>query len=311
MKARYETLVKLINDLQSKPQHEAEELLGRIRSERERDNNNSLFPSSASDEGSSVTSPTASISQKGSSASSHVASVNAAWDTSPPTPVPSSQTAYASSLSSVQPASWKEMHLAPPLRPVAHLTSAAIQSFYSSSGELFHVFSREQLAQYHRSVFGLDGQPNTSRKLAICCLASVAAVGVQYNPTEFEKGADAMFYDMARSCFVDVLEQRSPDAIRVCTLLAMYNILNKATSALGYVGRFLQSDFYCHCFLTLLTEVGLGLSLTYGLSGSFSYQGVPKIEDGWEDYRKTWRTLLFLARFVFTPLQVSAPSDQS
>lgn len=237
MKARYETLVRLINDLQSKPQHEAEELLARIRSERERDT--PLFPSSASDEGSSATSPTTSSSQKGSSASSYVAPVNAAWVASPPTAVPSSQSAYAP-LSPVQSTPWKELHLAPPLRPVAHLTSAAIQSFYSSSGELFHVFTREQLAQHHRSVFGLDGQPNISRKLSICCLASVAAVGVQYNPTEFESGADAMFYDMARSCFVDMLEQRSPDAIRVCTMLAMYNILIKATSALGYVGTLLR-----------------------------------------------------------------------
>ena len=51
--------------------------------------------------------------------------------------------------------------------PSAQTTVAAIQSFFSSSGKLFHVFSRDQIDAYYKSVFCLDGRPNINNTVAL------------------------------------------------------------------------------------------------------------------------------------------------
>lgn len=123
--------------------------------------------------------------------------------------------------------------------PSAQQTSAAIKSFYSSSGKLFHVFTQEQADAYYRSVFGLEGIPDTSQKVAIACICSIAAVGVQYNGVDFEDGAELVFYDIARHFFVNTVEESPLDAVKVCAMLTMYNIMNKTTVALAFVGKYL------------------------------------------------------------------------
>ncbi|KAH7302938.1 hypothetical protein B0I35DRAFT_500478 [Stachybotrys elegans] len=153
--------------------------------------------------------------------------------------------------------------------PSASTTRAAVDSFFSSSGKLFHVFSREQVAGHYEHVFGSDTCPIRSRKTAICCLATVAAVGVQYNADHFEVGMDGVFYDVAKHFFEDLMEEQPLNAIKACTLLAMYNIMNKATVSLGYI------------------EVGLSMSKRHNLNEKlYHYPGLSP--DEWADYRRTW-----------------------
>jgi len=122
--------------------------------------------------------------------------------------------------------------------PSAQQTSAAIRSFYSSSGKLFHVFPQEQADAYYQSVFGLDGIPDLSQKVAIACICSIAAVGIQYNGVDFENGAELVFYEIARHFFVNTVEESPLDAVKVCAMLTMYNIMNKTTVALAFVGKY-------------------------------------------------------------------------
>ncbi|KAH6988735.1 hypothetical protein EDB80DRAFT_175252 [Ilyonectria destructans] len=167
--------------------------------------------------------------------------------------------------------------------PSASTTQGAVDSFFSSSGKLFHVFSREQVAGYYEHVFGSAGCPIPSRKSAICCLAAVAAVGVQYNADDFEVGMDGVFYDVAKHFFEDLMEEQPLDAIKACTLLAMYNIMNKATVSLAYI------------------EVGLSMSRRHNLNEkSYHYPGLSP--DEWVDYRRTWRTLLFFSSWLSSTL---------
>ncbi|KAF5697083.1 nitrate assimilation regulatory nirA [Fusarium mundagurra] len=119
--------------------------------------------------------------------------------------------------------------------PSASTTQAAVDSFFSSSGKLFHVFSREQVSGYYKDVFGRDCYSIPRQKTAICCLAAVAAVGVQYNAGDFEVAIEGVFYDLARQFFGSFMEEQPLDAIKVCALLAMYNIMNKATVSLAYI----------------------------------------------------------------------------
>ncbi|KAH6971648.1 hypothetical protein BKA56DRAFT_495126 [Ilyonectria sp. MPI-CAGE-AT-0026] len=160
--------------------------------------------------------------------------------------------------------------------PSASVAQAAIDSFFSSSGKLFHVFSRKHISGCYENVFGSDGCPIPSQKTAICCLAAVAAVGVQYNAEDFELGTDGVFYDVARHFLENLMEEQPLDAIKVCALLAMYNIMNKATVSLAYI------------------DVGLSMSKRHNLNDKcYDYPGLSPEE--WVDYRRTWRTLFWLS----------------
>jgi hypothetical protein len=57
-----------------------------------------------------------------------------------------------------------------------------------------------------------------------------------YNPGDFQKGLEKTFYHVSRRFFSEVMEERPLDTIKVCTLTAMHNIMNKATVALAYIG---------------------------------------------------------------------------
>ncbi|KAM0418777.1 hypothetical protein ACHAPT_012287 [Fusarium lateritium] len=160
--------------------------------------------------------------------------------------------------------------------PSATTAQAAVDSFFSSSGRLFHVFSHEQVSLFHKTVFSSDGYTVASQKTAICCLAAVAAVGVQYNSDDFDVGTDGIFYDVARHFFENLVEEQPLDAIKACTLLAMYNIMNKATVSLAYI------------------DIALSMSKRHSLNEKFHHH--PGLSpDEWIDYRRTWRTLIWLS----------------
>ncbi|KAK1835722.1 hypothetical protein QBC39DRAFT_339461 [Podospora conica] len=175
--------------------------------------------------------------------------------------------------------------------PSAQQTLAAIRSFYSSSGKLFHVFTQEQADGYYRSIFGLEGIPNTSQKVAIACICSIAAVGVQYNALDFDKDADLVFYDIARHFFVNTVEESPLDAVKVCAMLTMYNIMNKTTVALAFV------------------EVGMGLSQRWASNTSICLP--PPKRPEWDEYRRTWRALLFYSNWLASTLGYISGSSES
>ncbi|KAK0654531.1 hypothetical protein QBC41DRAFT_57716 [Cercophora samala] len=176
--------------------------------------------------------------------------------------------------------------------PSAKLTWAGVQSFFSSSGRLFHVFSVEQVDEHHKAVFGLHGRPNLDERVSICCLAIVAAIGVQYNPNEFEKGVDELLYSAARLLYTDVLEYGPLTAIKVCTLLAMYNVNNKATVALAYIEA--------------------GLTMCHRQSDSAGVCNPDQLtEQEWVEFRKTWRTLMFFNSWLASTLGYISGADDS
>jgi hypothetical protein len=139
--------------------------------------------------------------------------------------------------------------------PDQAVTRRAIDSFYDCTGELFHVFSREVLVAYADDVYrprAREGEVSPSLKKAACCVAAIAAIGVQYRSDDFEADIHTTYYDLCRHYFVDVLEDRPLDSIRVCTLLAMFNIMNKATAAVGYVGK--QASYSVHGKVPILLQ---------------------------------------------------------
>jgi hypothetical protein len=126
------------------------------------------------------------------------------------------------------------------IMPKEDATRAAVRNFYACSGGLFHAFPQYQIEEYCRAIFDNDYHLDVSQKVAICCVCCVAAVGVQCYPTGSDKDVDrnsaSLLYDISRHYFADILEEQPLEAIKVCAILAMYNVLEKSTAGLAYVG---------------------------------------------------------------------------
>ena len=123
-----------------------------------------------------------------------------------------------------------------PKLPCAHTTQRALDSFFSSSGKLFHVFSRDQVMACFRDVFNGPGAGRNAE--ATACLTGVAAVGAQYNPHLFEDSSLRGFYNICRLYLDEVLKEAPLQAVKVCTLMAMYNIMGKSLAAVAFVGKY-------------------------------------------------------------------------
>jgi hypothetical protein len=111
-----------------------------------------------------------------------------------------------------------------------------INEFFNCSGKFFYVFSQEELARYQQ--YALEHDDLAIRKAAICYISAVAAVGTQYLHEVDTRGAEKSLYELTRYYFEDVLQSYPLHAVKVCILLALYNIIGKPTVALAHVGEF-------------------------------------------------------------------------
>ncbi|EFY87103.1 putative nitrate assimilation regulatory protein nirA [Metarhizium acridum CQMa 102] len=128
------------------------------------------------------------------------------------------------------------------LLPEAPVVMRAVNSFFSCSGKLFHVFSEPYILQCYRAIFDESQPPSELLKAKVCCLAAVAAVGAQYAPDTISKEVEAALYNLARHFLEVAIEHEPLHAIKACTLFAQYNIMNKEmvsltwlSSTLGYI----------------------------------------------------------------------------
>ena len=122
--------------------------------------------------------------------------------------------------------------------PTSEFVRAALEAFFSSTGKLFQFFSREQAARYYDMVFDQDSTEVS--KVAVCCVALVAAMGLQYEQSEENASREKMdgLYNVAKHYYEAVLVEHPLDAIKVCGLLAMFNIFDKVTISLAYIGQY-------------------------------------------------------------------------
>jgi len=230
MKSRLEALERLLGALQSKTPEEAELLLRRIRSADEF----ASLSTSAGDGGGinkaliSLINESISTTSRDSSSSSPPP---ARRSTSPemmvplPLPSPSAQTLAGAS-----------DHLIRLWMPNAESSRVAIRIFYQEAGKVFHVFSEQQVEAYLALAFEPHGRMGVSWRSALCCVCVVAALGAQCRPSDFDTGTHRTYYDIANLCFASVVSNPL-EHIKVCSLLAMYNILEKATVGLAFVGK--------------------------------------------------------------------------
>ncbi|KAK0619661.1 hypothetical protein B0T14DRAFT_566490 [Immersiella caudata] len=172
---------------------------------------------------------------------------------------------------------------------------AAVRNFYACSGGLFHAFPQRQVEEYCNRIFDNGHRLDVSQRVAICCVCCVAAVGVQYYPTDVtlnvDRGSAALLYDISRHYFANILEEQPLEAIKVCAILAMYNIFEKATAGLAYV------------------EAGMGMAQRFGTPGSPCQAFLTETQC--EEFRIAWRMLLFLSSWLSSTLGYVSESDET
>lgn len=181
-------------------------------------------------------------------------------------------------------------------------TRTAIDSFYNCSGKLFHTFSREQTEQAFAKIVEHQGSLHEANQADVCCIMAIAAVGAQYvNYREDDKHQEETFYEAAKRYFDYVVENRPLAAMKICALLAMFNVFGKSMVALAYIG---MTSPYLASILMLLRmltwcniDIGLGMARRFGLDSKQCRQ--PNLSKAtWIDHRKTWRTLTFFSTFA-------------
>ncbi|KHO01294.1 nitrate assimilation regulatory protein nirA [Metarhizium album ARSEF 1941] len=167
--------------------------------------------------------------------------------------------------------------------PEASVVKRAVESFFSCSGKLFHVFSEAFILLCHEAVFGAAQDASDFVKARVCCLAAVAAVGAQYAPDVFGKDVEAGLYNLARHLLEVAMEHEPLHAIKACALLAQYNIMNKEMMSLTYV------------------EMGLGMCHFHGINNRETRpESIPSQE--WRHVRHAWRTLVFFSSWLSATL---------
>ena len=132
---------------------------------------------------------------------------------------------------------------------------AAVEMFLQSAGMLFHVFTRKQVdaiyqdtltkAHYHENFCFLNvltEETSARRNTQLAELCGMAALGTLYvrvssQDTKPPPEAADFLYSMTKSLLDSAIQLNPMRAMKVCALLAMYNIVLKATVALAYVGK--------------------------------------------------------------------------
>ncbi|KAK7928785.1 hypothetical protein PG985_005783 [Apiospora marii] len=161
----------------------------------------------------------------------------------------------------------------------------AVDAFFKLSEQWFLVFTKETIMRYHRDIYAnsLD-LPQPVKQAELCCLCAVAAVGMRFAYKDGEAvGYSETLYHTSTTYFSLLYKILPLDAIKVCTLLANFNIMNKRTTALAFV------------------EIGLSLCMKHNLNDD-NFREPGMAEDACINHRKTWRTLLFQSLLLSSTL---------
>lgn len=245
-KSRLNALEKFVDNLRDLPTEQASKLLQSWRKSRGRlDSLPKLVEAAqeASDALSGSSDPSSSVSpaSESSGAQQIMPHATAVTGSNPPRPTFSHISPPPNTSAIDSPWSHVLLWLPPP-----ELTRRFVETFFSCSGKLFHVFSKEQIYQCFDTTFQSPNHGSLEYKADVCCLMTVAAIGAQYEHEIIDLEAQHTFYDVARHHLEAVIQARPLDAIKITTLFCLYNIMDKTTVAVAYVGKptpFLMSRF--------------------------------------------------------------------
>lgn len=184
--------------------------------------------------------------------------------------------------------------------PDPSVVAESVAIFYDSSGPLFHVFPRPRALALCARVYdpAQADDRSDSMRADVACVAAIAAVGAQYMNGGVDGDLDRRLYDISRHNFEVIVEHRPLDAIKASVILAMFNIMSKATTAITYVGRFswaFRSSPSPTCVTDEKPEIGLSMARMHGVDWPIqSAQKTP----AQIACKTAWRALMFFSWWV-------------
>ena len=128
-------------------------------------------------------------------------------------------------------------HLPPP-----GIVSNVLDAFYSCSGTLFYILSREDSFGLFRSLYWGESSRTRASLAEIC---AIVVVGCQYDYEGVSEAHRQAFFETAKVYSEDLMKDSDLRTMRLYTLFTMYNIMEKRIAAWSYVGIFLPP---CHIF---------------------------------------------------------------
>ncbi|KAF2015138.1 hypothetical protein BU24DRAFT_452012 [Aaosphaeria arxii CBS 175.79] len=160
--------------------------------------------------------------------------------------------------------------LAESIRAQRETIRQSYSTFLQCSATSFHVYSQEQV----NGLLDAFRPECTDISLStLCSTCAVAAVGERFYPGPVSPSDYSHFFNAAKQLLDDCIDQTPLQAIKVCALLGMCNIITKSTAALAYI------------------ELGLGLARSQGIFGE---QCRPDLDIGtWNDKRRVCQIMIF------------------
>ncbi|KAG9635400.1 hypothetical protein KCU64_g15031, partial [Aureobasidium melanogenum] len=164
--------------------------------------------------------------------------------------------------------------------PSVDVLRRCISAFYNESGKLFQVIPSSHVETQFQILAAAQGDKQ-ARRLAICELCAVGAIGSQYIKEYLPEGVQQNMYSAAKHLLEDAVTADASRAAKICVMLCMYNIMDKQKVA--------------------MTLVAMGLNL-------LTRPPIPQVcppnmeRSQWMELRKTWRVLVFLEAWLSSTL---------
>lgn len=179
--------------------------------------------------------------------------------------------------------------------PPYPVTAKALDKFYLSTGQLFYVLEEHKARKLLKDVYT---EPQNTTLPMFCELFATAAVGLQYDDL-VPQVVKQSFLQTARFYLDDCLEVDDFQTMRVLLLLAIFCVLDKRTACWKYISMFCLLN----PFETSVDSIssGQGLQSAHSRGIHLNYKPIAGYsKEEWISWRKTWRSLVFLDRLVFS-----------
>lgn len=124
--------------------------------------------------------------------------------------------------------------LAATLRSQSDILMEAFATFMQCTSTIFHIYTHEEVDALLTESLHTDGPVPLS---TLCETCGIAAVGSRFSRAKITPQMGEYYFSMTKQLLDECVEKTPLQAMKVCALLAMCNIINKATAAFAYVGK--------------------------------------------------------------------------
>jgi hypothetical protein len=177
--------------------------------------------------------------------------------------------------------------LAATLRLHGDVLMEAFSTFLKCTATIFHIYTQEEVDALLTESLQTDGQIPLS---TLCEVCGIAAVGSRFSRAKISPELGEYYYTVTKQLLDECIEKTPLRAMKVCALLAMCNIVNKATAAFAYVGGFHASLSHSKSPANFILELGLGVARLKGLTEREPHSDVD--HDTWFESKKVAKSLL-------------------